>query len=62
MMSKRVLLIEDFPVIQNLYGEALGNHGFHVDIAADGAIALEKVKETNYDFIFYYQMLMELNF
>jgi CheY-like chemotaxis protein len=61
MMSKRVLLIEDFPVIQNLYGEALGNHGFHVDIAADGAIALEKVKETNYDFILVDLLLPNVN-
>ncbi len=50
-MSKKVLLIEDLPVIQNLYSEALRAHGFQVDVANDGKAALEKLKHNSYDFV-----------
>src|SRR5687768_15034477 len=46
-----VLLIEDYPVIQELYGDALRKHGFTVDIANDGSVALEMAKKKEYDFI-----------
>jgi CheY-like chemotaxis protein len=49
--NKRILLVEDFPIIQKLYSQPLESHGYEVDIAGDGAIALEKVAEKTYDFI-----------
>ena len=39
-MTKRVLMIEDFPVIQKLYKEPLKAAGYDVDIVADGKLAL----------------------
>lgn len=49
--NKRVLLVEDFPIIQNLYSGPLTSHGYEVDIAGDGAVALERVAGKTYDFI-----------
>lgn len=47
----QILLVEDYPVIQELYGEALKKHGFDVDIANDGSVALDMCKTKDYDFI-----------
>lgn len=60
-MAKRVLLIEDFPVIQNLYSESLNTHGFIVDVAGDGKGALEKVASTVYDFVLVDLLLPNIN-
>lgn len=60
-MTKRVLLIEDFPVIQNLYGDALNNAGFAVDIAADGKTALDKVGQYQYDVVLVDLLLPNVN-
>ncbi len=60
-MSKKVLLIEDFPVIQKLYGEFMQGHGFDVDIAYDGHVALEKVKDNTYDFVLVDLLLPQVN-
>lgn len=50
-MKKTVLLIEDLPVMQNLYGSVLKEEGYQVDISPDGQDALEKVKDKEYDFV-----------
>lgn len=50
-MKQRVLFVEDYPVIQDLYGDALRKEGFDVDVVDDGSDALEKVGENEYDFI-----------
>lgn len=60
-MSKRVLLIEDLPVIQNLYGDSLSSHGFHVDVVSDGKTALEKVRNKTYDFVLVDLLLPDVN-
>lgn len=60
-MNKKVLLIEDLPVIQNLYGDFLNEHGFIVDIAPDGKVALEKVKLQAYDLILLDLLLPTIN-
>lgn len=50
-MKQRILLVEDYPVIQDLYADALREEGFDVDVVGDGGDALEKVGESGYDFI-----------
>ena len=47
----RVLLLEDEPIICRAASRTLINHGFEVDIAANGLIAKEKVDMHNeYEF------------
>lgn len=58
---KKVLLIEDFPIIQNLYSQPLKSHGYDVDVANDGAIALKQVAENFYDFILLDLLLPNVN-
>ena len=60
-MGKRVLLIEDFPVIQKLYGDALKRHGFLVDVAGDGETALAKVNQNTYDFVLVDLLIPHIN-
>lgn len=59
--DKRVLLVEDFPIIQNLYSKPLKSHGYEVDIANDGAAALELVATNTYDFILLDLLLPNVN-
>lgn len=51
MGQQSILLVEDYPVIQDLYADALKKEGFSVDVVSDGGDALEKVKDKEYDFI-----------
>lgn len=44
----RVLVVDDEPAIRALVAKIVERAGFAVDIAADGAEAVEKVKETDY--------------
>lgn len=60
-MDKQLLLVEDFPVIQKLYGTALKGHYFNVDLAPDGAAALEMVGQKEYDFIILDLLLPKVN-
>lgn len=59
-MSK-ILLIEDYPVIQEMYAQVLKDNGFTVDVAADGNEALEKVKKAHYDVVLLDLLLPEVN-
>jgi two-component system, response regulator YesN len=47
----RILYIEDYPVVQTMYVEALRSHGFTIDVASDGKAALELVAANSYDVI-----------
>jgi CheY-like chemotaxis protein len=50
----RVLLLEDEPIICRAASRTLINHGFEVDIAANGLIAKEKVDMHNeYEFFIF---------
>lgn len=60
-MKKHVLMIEDFPVIQDLYKSALESAGYSVDIAVDGSIALGKLKQVEYDIILLDMLLPKMN-
>lgn len=49
-MTKRILLIEDYPVVQELYGNALKQAGFDVEIVGDGSTALDILKDAKKQF------------
>lgn len=57
----KLLLIEDYPVIQQMYNQVLAEKGFDVDLASDGKDALEKIKQTKYDVILVDLLLPEVN-
>ena len=46
---KRVLVVDDEENILDLLSEVLGEEGYHVDGAANGFDALQKVKNNNFD-------------
>ncbi|MDP3284006.1 MAG: response regulator, partial [Desulfobacterales bacterium] len=48
--SVRILLVEDNPVNQKLAGMMLGKAGYHVEIAENGAVAVEKYTASPDDF------------
>jgi len=50
-MPKRVLLAEDDPFIIDIYASQLKSDGYTVDIAIDGQMALEKIKNTHPDIL-----------
>lgn len=60
-MSKRILMVEDFPVMQKFYKDALEKAGHQLDIAGDGLQALEKVHQNNYDVILLDMLLPNVN-
>ena len=47
----KVLIIEDYENLQNIYGEVLKKEGHDVTVVNDGLLALEKTKKNNYDII-----------
>ncbi|MEY4416473.1 MAG: hypothetical protein RIQ53_3766 [Pseudomonadota bacterium] len=47
----RVLLVEDEPVNRELTAELLREVGLQVELAEDGAIAVERVRERRYDLV-----------
>lgn len=54
--GSRILLAEDIEINQEIARELLEHEGFVVDIADNGAIAVEKIKTNKYDAV-----LMDLN-
>ena len=48
-MAGRVVVVEDAPAIVEVLGEFLGYSGYEVDIATDGAAALELITAANPD-------------
>ncbi len=47
----KILYVEDYPVIQTMYADALKAKGFTVDSVNDGKIALAKLDGNDYDVI-----------
>ena len=48
-MPGRVLVVDDDESIRTLIQRLLNKHGFMVEVASDGAAALEKISKENYD-------------
>lgn len=47
----RILIIEDDPSVQDLYGDMLSESGFEISAALDGQEGLEMAKKGGYDLI-----------
>lgn len=61
-MSKScLLLIEDYPVIQQMYSSVLIDEGFDVTISGNGKDALQKATENHYDAIILDLLLPDMN-
>jgi DNA-binding response OmpR family regulator len=48
-IRKKILLVEDEPVIGRLFKRILNAEGFDVDFVQDGRIAIETVNNNHYD-------------
>lgn len=46
-----LLLIEDYPSIQDIYKEVLTKAGHQVEVIADGATALSRLQDNQYDLV-----------
>ncbi len=51
MAKPRILYVEDYPVVQQMYIDVLKKYNYPVDVASDGKEALAKVQEKEYDLI-----------
>lgn len=51
-MKRRVLVIDDAPVIRELLKDVLTDFGFEVDLAGNGLIGLQHVEKHDYSLIF----------
>jgi len=51
MENARILLVDDEPVVAQLYGRALTNLGHHLEFASDGREGFEKAKSETFDLI-----------
>ncbi|MCB9820245.1 response regulator [Candidatus Nomurabacteria bacterium] len=57
----KILMVEDFPVIQKFYKDALVQAGYELEVVPDGLQALAKVAEFEYDIILLDMLLPNLN-
>ena len=57
----RILMIEDFPVMQKFYKDALERAGYQLDVVGDGTQALERMDETVYDVVLLDMLLPKIN-
>lgn len=60
-MSKNVLMVEDFPVMQKFYKDAIVKAGYQVEVVADGSQALARVAQNQYDVILLDLLLPKIN-
>ena len=58
--KKRILLVEDDPLIIKIYTGRLEKEGFQVDIAAKGGEVVKKLKGQKYDLVLLDLVLPEL--
>jgi len=57
----RILVVEDEPAAANVLAKGLREHTYAVDIAADGAAALEQIGVTDYDLVILDVLLPRIN-
>ena len=57
----RILLVEDDPLLQEIFGSALALQGYEVETACDGLNALWKVRDGRYDLVLCDYKLPEIN-
>ena len=57
----RILVVEDEPAAASVLAKGLREHAYAVDVAADGAAALEQISINDYDLILLDLMLPRVN-
>ena len=57
----RILVVEDEPTAARVLAKGLREHAYAVDIAADGAAALEQIAGTDYDLVILDILLPRMN-
>lgn len=60
MAARKILYVEDYPIIQQMYHDVLKSRGFEVDTARDGKEATAKIKSGNYDVVLLDLLLPEV--
>ena len=48
---KKIVVVDDQPVLTGIYKAKFSAEGFHVDVASDGEQALEVIRRTNPDLV-----------
>jgi CheY-like chemotaxis protein len=51
LRRKTILIVEDEPTVRGILAEILGLDGYKVEVAKNGQVALEKLREHSYDVI-----------
>lgn len=49
--QKRILIVEDDQFLREFYQELLTSEGYFIDVAPDGEIALDKLKNNEYNLV-----------
>src|SRR5687768_18530550 len=57
----RILVVEDEPTAARVLANGLREHAYAVDIAVDGAAALEQIGESDYDLVILDVLLPRMN-
>ena len=60
-MPEKILIVDDSKINLKVAETLMRPYEFHIDTAASGKEALEKVKNTHYDLIFMDIMMPEMN-
>ena len=50
-MDNQILIVEDDQFLREFYQELLTSEGYFVDVAADGEIALSKIRNNDYNLV-----------
>lgn len=60
-MAKKIFIVEDDPVISEMYANKLEKEGFEIDWAKDGKEALRKLEKTEFDLILLDKVLPDMD-
>ena len=61
MGNKKILLVEDEPLLQKLYTDLLKGENYSVESVSDGKTAYEKIKQGGWDLVLLDILLPELD-
>ncbi len=50
-LTRRILVVDDEPDVRIINTSVLIHHGYHVDVAEDGAVAWEALSNNSYDLL-----------
>lgn len=61
MNMARILVVEDDPLLRDLYYELLKDEGYEVTAAADGEVGFDEIKKGGYDLVLLDVMLPKMD-